>query len=184
MRSPYVSSLPDASSLSNSETTCQYGTAASFTILVITAASACPIEAGLRTTPYHVSRTSTVATAWTLLESQAIDCIILSLPLPDSDGVTLCQRLRRVTPLPVLVIAPAAAEDEIIAILDAGAQDCLSRHFTIPELLAKIRVYERTCLSLEPSRSSSNTALTGLVINPSCRQVWYAQQRIALTPTE
>jgi two-component system KDP operon response regulator KdpE len=68
------------------------------------------------------------------------DAIILDLSLPDLDGVTVCQRLREWTRIPIIVLSVRDSEQDKVLALDAGADDYLTKPFGIDELLARIRV--------------------------------------------
>jgi two-component system, OmpR family, KDP operon response regulator KdpE len=77
------------------------------------------------------------------------DLIILDLGLPDGDGVEFVQRLRCWSNIPVLVLSARSAEQSKIAVLDAGADDYLTKPFLVGELLARVRA------SLRRSRAGS-----------------------------
>jgi len=80
------------------------------------------------------------------------DAIILDLGLPDLDGLEVLRRLREWSSAPVLVLAVRDSEDDIIAALDAGADDCLSKPFRGRELLARIRaILRRGRTATEPA---------------------------------
>ena len=67
------------------------------------------------------------------------DLIILDLGLPDGDGVEFVRRLRSWSSIPVLVLSARTAEQSKIAVLDAGADDYLTKPFSVGELLARVR---------------------------------------------
>jgi two-component system, OmpR family, KDP operon response regulator KdpE len=68
------------------------------------------------------------------------DVVVLDLGLPDLDGVDVCRRLRRWSMTPVIVLTADGAEDRKVRALDEGADDYLTKPFSVPELLARIRV--------------------------------------------
>jgi two-component system KDP operon response regulator KdpE len=68
------------------------------------------------------------------------DVVILDLGLPDMDGVEVVKRLREWTPVPVVILSARAQEQDKIAALDAGADDYVTKPFSIGELLARLRV--------------------------------------------
>jgi two-component system KDP operon response regulator KdpE len=74
---------------------------------------------------------------------RAPDAVILDLGLPDLPGLTVLQRLREWSRVPVLVLTVRAAEDDKIAALDAGADDYLTKPFAAGELLARLRAIVR-----------------------------------------
>ena len=69
--------------------------------------------------------------------------MIVDLGLPDLDGIEMCRRLRRWTSAPILMLTGAEDEARNIEALDAGADDYVSRPFSMPELLARVRVAVR-----------------------------------------
>lgn len=75
--------------------------------------------------------------------TQRPDLIILDLGLPDLDGLVVLQRLREWSSVPVIVLTVRDAEIDKVALLDAGADDYLTKPFSVPELLARIRVAQR-----------------------------------------
>lgn len=83
--------------------------------------------------------------------SQAIafrpDHIILDLGLPDMDGLEVLRQLREWSRIPVIILTVRDSEQEKVQLLDAGADDYLTKPFSVPELLARIRVAERHAAS-------------------------------------
>ena len=71
------------------------------------------------------------------------DVVILDLGLPDIDGIEVCRHLRLRTPSPIIVLSADGAEDRKVAALDDGADDYLTKPFSMPELLARVRVAVR-----------------------------------------
>ena len=71
------------------------------------------------------------------------DVVILDLGLPDIDGVEVCHQLRRWTSTPIIVLSADGAEDRKIDALDAGADDYVTKPFSMPELFARVRVAQR-----------------------------------------
>jgi two-component system KDP operon response regulator KdpE len=68
------------------------------------------------------------------------DLVILDLGLPDMDGIEVCRQLRRWSANPILVLSADGAEDRKVAALDEGADDYVTKPFSMPELLARMRV--------------------------------------------
>ena len=71
------------------------------------------------------------------------EIVILDLGLPDIDGVDVCRHLRRWFTNPIVVLSADGAEDRKIAALDEGADDYITKPFSMPELLARLRVADR-----------------------------------------
>jgi two-component system KDP operon response regulator KdpE len=109
------------------------------------------------------------------------DLVLLDLGLPDLDGVEVTRRLREWTLVPIIVISVRTDEAEKVLALDAGADDYLTKPFSVSELLARMRATLRHCAKPEdePLYQSGN-----LMVNLSKRDVLVGGERVALTPTE
>jgi two-component system KDP operon response regulator KdpE len=109
------------------------------------------------------------------------DVIILDLGLPDMDGVEVTGMLRQWTQTPILILSVRGSESDKIAALDAGADDYLTKPFSVGELLARLRVALRR-ISLEPE---DNTFISSdLKVDLVRRIVTIREQEIQLTPNE
>jgi two-component system, OmpR family, KDP operon response regulator KdpE len=89
---------------------------------------------------FRVTTASRGEEGLTLAAAQAPDLIILDLSLPDLDGIEVCRRLREWTQVPIIVLSVRDTEKDKVAALDRGADDYLTKPFSIEELLARIRV--------------------------------------------
>jgi|TARA_R100000501_G_scaffold17783_2_gene33855 DNA-binding response OmpR family regulator len=74
---------------------------------------------------------------------QQIDLLLLDIMLPGEDGLTLCQRIRATSPMPIIMISARGKEADRVAGLDAGADDYLAKPFGRSELLARVRAVLR-----------------------------------------
>ena len=71
------------------------------------------------------------------------DVILLDLGLPDMDGIEVIQKVRSFSLVPIIVISARSEDDDKIQALDAGADDYLTKPFSVDELLARLRVTQR-----------------------------------------
>jgi two-component system KDP operon response regulator KdpE len=109
------------------------------------------------------------------------DLIILDLGLPDMDGVEVIKRLREWTRTPIIILSVREHEDDKIDALDAGADDYVTKPFSMGELLARLRVALR-----HVAKTDDEPILTfgELTMDLARRNVILQGQEIKLTPTE
>ena len=82
------------------------------------------------------------------------DIILLDLGLPDMDGVEVIHKVRSWSNLPIIVISARSEDTDKIDALDAGADDYLTKPFSVEELLARLRVTQRRLTALQVGRCS------------------------------
>jgi len=109
------------------------------------------------------------------------DLIVLDLSLPDLDGIEVIKKLREWTQTPVIILSVREQEGDKIAALDAGADDYVTKPFSMGELLARIRTALR-----HAAGTGDEPVLTfgGLVIDLTRRYVAMDGREVKLTPTE
>ena len=110
------------------------------------------------------------------------DIILLDLGLPDEDGIDVTRTLRASSKTPVIVISARGRDQDKVAALDAGADDYLTKPFSVPELLARIRVALRH--AVQGDGGESTVTLGALVIDRGRRIVTLGGTEVHLTPTE
>src|SRR5712671_1627263 len=81
------------------------------------------------------------------------DLLLVDLGLPDGNGIDLIRRIRTWSPVPIIVLSARTMEEQKIAALDAGADDYVTKPFSAPELLARLRAALRRHLSGAVPRS-------------------------------
>lgn len=101
----------------------------------------------LKAQGYAVELADNGAAGLAALAAHGADLVILDLGLPDIDGRELLQQLREWSQTPVLVLTVRSNEAEKVAVLDAGANDYVTKPFGIQELMARVRVLLRTPLA-------------------------------------
>ena len=116
--------------------------------------------------------------------SRAPDVILLDLGLPDMDGSDLLRQIRDYSGVPIIILTARGQEREKIANLDAGADDYLTKPFSMGELLARIRVALRR-LSPTPNGATDQVVHFGnITLDFEKRQVWRGQEEVHLSPLE
>lgn len=98
------------------------------------------LRAALQANGYRVVEASSGAEALSLAPSHNPQLVILDLGLPDMDGLEVTRRLREWMAAPIIVVSARGREADKVEILDAGANDYLTKPFGVAELLARMRV--------------------------------------------
>ena len=89
---------------------------------------------------YRVTVASNGRDALAAASAEQPDIVVLDLGLPDLDGISVCRELRRWFANPIIVLSADGAESRKVEALDAGADDYVTKPFSMPELLARLRV--------------------------------------------
>jgi len=110
--------------------------------------------------------------------------VLLDLGLPDGDGSELLRQLRGVTDVPIIVLSGRDDEDEKVAILDAGADDFISKPCGAAELQARVRGQIRRAAISHASRAWSVLTVDGVEIDLQQQRVVRRGELQRLTPTE
>lgn len=130
---------------------------------------------------FSVELVDTATAAYERLRSEPPDLLLLDLGLPDLDGLDLLAMLREWSRLPVIVLSVREDEQTIVAALDAGADDYLSKPFRTSELLARLRV----ALRHAGGEAEEEVFKSGpLRVDLAARVVSLAGREVQLTPTE
>jgi two-component system KDP operon response regulator KdpE len=98
------------------------------------------VSIGLEARGYHVVTALTGEDGVSRAALDGPDVIILDLALPDMDGVDVCRRIREWTEIPIVVLSAHADEARKVEVLDAGADDYITKPFGMAELEARLRV--------------------------------------------
>jgi two-component system KDP operon response regulator KdpE len=109
--------------------------------------------------------------------------LIVDLGLPDGDGKDLIKQIREISKVPIIVLTARHDEKEIVLALDAGADDYITKPFSVNELLARIRATLRRTLSVEVD--SSNRFICGEIeLDITSRDIFLKDEKLKLTPIE
>jgi two-component system, OmpR family, KDP operon response regulator KdpE len=141
------------------------------------------IRASLDAHGFRLVEATTAAQALALATSHAPDLLLLDLGLPDLDGIEVTRRLRDWSQVPILVLSARGRDDDKVAALDAGADDYLTKPFSVLELLARMRVALRHARRLAQP-ASAVVDLGAVRIDLAAREVSRDGVPIHLTPTE
>ena len=144
------------------------------------------LKVSLETQGYKCIVSETGAMGVSLAIANHPDIMILDLGLPDIDGIDVIKKVRTLSEIPIIIISARGHDREKIEALDAGADDYLTKPFSVPELLARIRVMLRHNQKAENNTELENQVFTvnHLVVDFDKRRVWIGDHEIHLTPNE
>jgi two-component system, OmpR family, KDP operon response regulator KdpE len=137
----------------------------------------------LRSRGYEVTTAGTGAEALAVVASDPPSLVVLDLGLPDLDGLTVCQRIRERSDVPIVVLSARGAERDKIAALDQGADDYVTKPFSPEEFLARVRAALRRTLGREDAATGELRA-GPIRIDLARRRVTLGDRELHLTPKE
>ena len=142
------------------------------------------ITASLSAEGYAVAVAGSAAEAVQLAATQNPDMILLDLGLPDGDGVEVIEKVRLWTETPILVISARDEDTDKIEALDAGADDYLTKPFSVAELLARLRSTQRRLTHLAAGNAEAVFKNGELVVDYAAGCAYLKEQPLKLTPIE
>ena len=146
-----------------------------------------PIQKFLRVTlsahGYRVVESTTGRDGLVQAATVCPDVIILDLGLPDTDGVEVVRQIREWSKVPIIIVSARGKEQDKVVTLDAGADDYLTKPFSVSELLARLRVSLRHAVT-GPETIAPVFQTGALQVDLVHRRVTVAQQEVHLTPNE
>lgn len=133
---------------------------------------------------YHIAETGRVSIYEAV--SKQPDIIILDLGLPDMDGIDIIRKIRSWSNTPIIVVSARSEDKDKIDALDAGADDYLTKPFSVDELLARLRVSLRRIRYDSDKLLKDSTVFTNgnLKIDYAAGCVYMEEEEIHLTPIE
>jgi len=117
----------------------------------------------------------------TLFEERRPDLVITDLAMPRADGLALLAAIRRMDATPVVVLSVRGEEEDKVRALDLGADDYVTKPFSLRELLARVRTQLRRSIAESPEEV---LRFPGLEIDRARRTVVQDGREVRLTPTE
>ncbi|MFD6906583.1 response regulator [Streptomyces sp. NPDC060077] len=138
----------------------------------------------LRARHYGVDAAPDGATALRLAAARQPDVVLLDLGLPDMDGVDIVKGLRGWSRVPILVLSARQASDEKVAALDAGADDYITKPFSMNELLARLRAAVRRSEDTSVGAAVTLVETDHFTIDLVGKKVVRDGRDVRLTPTE
>ena len=142
------------------------------------------ITASLSAEDYTVIVAQTAAEAVHLATTRNPYMILLDLGLPDGDGVEVIKQIRVWTETPIIVISARDEDTDKIEALDAGADDYLTKPFSVAELLARLRATQRRLAYLAAGNTDAIFRNGDLIIDYAAGRAYLAGQELKLTSIE
>lgn len=142
------------------------------------------ISTTLKVNKYNYLVATTGNEAIMLAVSHKPDIILLDLGLPDMDGVEIIKNVREWSNIPIIVISARSEDTDKIEALDFGADDYITKPFSVEELLARIRVATRRLNSMNEKQAESIFKNGDLTIDYSAGCVYLYDKELHLTPIE
>lgn len=132
---------------------------------------------------YIVDEATTGAEALRSFDRHQPDCVLLDLMLPDTSGFQVCRSLRQRSSVPIIMVTARSDTFDVVAGLEAGADDYVTKPFQPKELAARIRALLRRARGMEPPSSAIRLG-SGLVVLPDEGVVRRNGEDVHLTRTE
>ena len=144
------------------------------------------ITTTLETHDYRYIKAANGQTALMEASTHNPDIILLDLGLPDIDGIEVIKRIRTWSEVPIIVISARSEDNDKIDALDSGADDYLTKPFSVEELLARLRVTQRRLASMKNSGQQEESEFVNgeLRIDFAAGSVFMNDEEIHLTPME
>ncbi|GCE08629.1 response regulator transcription factor [Dictyobacter aurantiacus] len=122
-----------------------------------------------------------------LIEAHHPDLILLDVMMPRMDGLTVCQHVREFSAVPIIIVTARGQDNDKVKGLDLGADDYLTKPFSIEELLARVRAVLRRTQFMSQEQTHAVRTITQIgemSIDYAQRKVMMGEKEIILTPTE
>jgi two-component system, OmpR family, KDP operon response regulator KdpE len=142
------------------------------------------LRAGLQAQGYHYIEAGSGGDGITQAATRPPDVILLDLGLPDLDGLAVVRRIREWSDVPIIVLTARGQERDKVDALDGGADDYVTKPFSMPELLARMRVALRHRAGVGSHDEASAIELGTLHVDLARRRVSIAGVPVQLTPIE
>jgi len=136
---------------------------------------------------YEVLPASDGQQALEQVEAHSPDLVLLDVMMPRMDGFTVCQRIREFSTVPIIIVTARGQDQDKVRGLDLGADDYLTKPFSVDELLARVRaVLRRAQFTANEHAHVLRTTFTigHLAVDYAQHQVTMAGQEVPLTPIE
>ncbi len=142
------------------------------------------LRTGLESQGFQFAEASTGREGLAQAATRSPDVVLLDLGLPDVDGLVVVKQIREWSTVPIVVLSARGQERDKIQALDAGADDYVTKPFSMGELLARMRVALRHRARIQSITESTVLEAANLRIDLERRQVTVDDEPVRLTPIE
>ncbi|MEN8077759.1 response regulator transcription factor [Clostridioides difficile] len=143
------------------------------------------MKISLDTQGYRILESSNGSDALALVMSYNPEIIILDLGLPDMDGIEVIRRIRQFKETPIIIVSARGQDRDKIDALDLGADDYITKPFSMGELLARVRVLlRRASKNKDIENVINNYSVDGLEVDLEKRKIYLDGEEIHFTPIE
>ena len=145
------------------------------------------VETYLADFDYHIEGALNGMEGLEKVKSFQPDLVILDLMMPKMDGLEVCREIRKDNQVPIIMLTARGEESDVVAGLEVGADDYLTKPFSLRVLAARVKAnLRRTATSAQGAPSPQEEIINkrDLTIDPSKREVYKKKQKITLTNTE
>jgi DNA-binding response OmpR family regulator len=142
------------------------------------------VKANLESSDYRVLTAPDGPAALSILDIEAPDLVVLDIMLPGMDGYGLCQRIREISSVPIIMLTAKVEDVDKVKGLKLGADDYVTKPFNVQELLARIEAVLRRADSPSDSRTRRTLTYGDLRVDFVRRRVSVGDKEVPLTLTE
>ena len=133
---------------------------------------------------FEVTSVGTLSAAAAEMARDRFDLVLLDVTLPDGDGVEFCTRVRLHSNVPIIIVTARAEVAHVVAGLEAGADDYISKPFRFEELAARIGAQLRRSTTLNEAEAPERIEIGDLVVDDALQDAVVRKRRAGLTQTE
>ncbi|MDQ3758115.1 MAG: response regulator transcription factor [Actinomycetota bacterium] len=145
---------------------------------------AAAVASRLRSEGYHVEVAHDGPSGVALCRRNHPDLVVLDLMLPGFDGFEVCRQVQEDRPTPVLMLTARDSETDLLAGLGIGADDYLTKPFSMRELVARVQAVLRRADRVEANVEQPVVRVSGIEVDAAARRVRKDGEHVHLTPTE
>ena len=145
------------------------------------------VELYLKNEDYTVFKFYTARDALNCIEEIKLDLAILDIMLPDTNGLSICQKIRKKHTYPIIMLTAKDTETDKITGLTLGADDYITKPFRPLELMARVKAQLRRYKKYSDAEAKDDNGIivhAGLEVNINTREVLLNEKPLSLTPTE